>query len=612
MGDRYVPDPAVTVRSWLERARAADEETRGALAREMEARLQELESADAELKTALDRVVQERTRFEELFRDAPIPYLITDPEGRIQVANLAALALLPVAWEELAGQPLAAYVTAPEELEEHLARLAHRSGIEAWETDLGQRRGEPIPVLISATAGKLADGGVEVRWVLRDLREERAAREQERRLSREQAARAALEEVATRARFLSDASARLMAVLDRKAVWQIAAGLAETYARGVLLLERRDDEGTHGEGRSASGVAAPGRPLDGFVGQRVDLRQPAAGRVSLPVEAMGLALRQGEPQVVRAGEPGGVPDGVTLAVPIVGSRRPVGLMVVWLKPGAGVGEELLTHRTLGERIGLALEAATLFEEVVRARRRTEEATAAEADFLAMVSHELRTPLTAIVSYAELLEAHAADLPPNLARYVRQIAGAARHQRRLVEQVLSFREVQREAPETAEPEPLDYRDVAQFAVSMVRPQVGGKDVALITDVPPTPVKGECDPGKLRQVLANLLSNAIRHTDQGHVRLSLVEEDPYVVLTVEDTGEGIAAEDLPRIFDRFWRGGEREGRPRGSGLGLTITRELVTRMRGDIRVASEPGSGTVVTLRIPRVAARLEPPGGGLDG
>jgi PAS domain S-box-containing protein len=561
----------------------------------------EVRAQSAALQKALDQVDLQRRRFEDLFRHAPIPYLITDIDGRIREGNDAAAALLRIPPSRIAGQPLAAYIMPGGELRDQLARLARSERIENWQTELRPRGGDAVPVRVSAMAGTApSTGETEIRWVVRDVRPERASRERERHLHREQAARATLEQVAERAGFLSDASARLMGVLNPGAVWQIAAVLAESHAAGVVLLERASDAEGRLEVRSIGGSGRVRERLDALRDRVVDVEREPNGDDVLPIQAMRATLRHQAPEVVRAGKTATDEHAGVLVVPLFTERRLIGLMTVWLPPGRRLGEEVLMHRSLAERIGLALEAATLFEEVVRARRRAEEATAAESDFLAMVSHELRTPLTAIVSYAELLESRSSELPPKLARYAHQIAGAAKHQRQLVEQILSYKQIQREAAAGAEPEEMDFRDVAQFAVAMVRPQVEGKAVEVLAELPSVPVLGVCDPGRLRQILANLLSNAIRHTERGQVRLSLSADDPYVVMKVVDTGEGIQEEDLPRIFDRFWRGaGHGEGR-RGSGLGLTITRELVTRMSGEITVESERGKGSTFTVRIPRLA------------
>lgn len=597
MTEERIPSAVLRFRDWAERvlrvrAGVPDAEERE-LARELEEHLEAVESS-------LERIGRQRLRFEELFRRAPIAYLITDLEGLITDANDAAAALLGIAPDRLEGTRLAAYMSAASGLSDQLACLARSEDVDGWVTQLRPPDGHRIPVRMSATAAREpVSGEIEARWVVRDARPDRASRDRERHLHREQAARGALEQVAARARFLSEASARLMGILDADAVWAMAADLAASYADGVVLLERTVEDTGRLAVRATRAGTGMGSRLHDLHEVVVDLDGSEAAAGILPIEAMGTALRLEEP-VVAAGA-AGQPEGAgVLVLPIAAEQRIAGLMAVWLPAGRRVGEELLMYRTLAERVGLALEAALLFEEVVRARRLAEDATAAESDFLAMVSHELRTPLTAIISYSELLEDRSAEMPPKLARYAHQIAGAAQHQRELVEQILSYKQVQREDAGAAEPEELDFRDVVQFAVAMVKPQAEGKPVEVVAALPAAAVPGVCDPGKLRQILANLLSNAIRHTDSGHVRLSLHTEDDQVVIRVEDTGEGIPEADLGRIFDRFWRGPAKGAERRGSGLGLTITRELVRRMNGEIQVESEPGAGSIFTVRIPRVA------------
>jgi signal transduction histidine kinase/PAS domain-containing protein len=518
---------------------ARDQELQAEIARR-EAAEEALREQEAELRRALDQVDQERRRFKELFRAAPVPYLITDIEGHIREANDAASALLHTPRGRLPGRNLAEYAGPTRQLKAQLQRLARMDVVDEWEAELKVAGDEAIPVMVSGIPARGPDGeAMEVRWVIMDVRQARATSEREQALQREQAARATLERVAERAAFLSNASARLMGVLNPDAVWQLAAALAQSYASGVALLELRGEAADLLEVRAVSGVAELRQRLDPLQRRVLNLRDDRAGEHCFPLTTMRTALRRREATIASSWEGELVPGkhGGTLVVPLFTDRGIAGLEIVWLNAGARVGQELLMHRTLAERVGLALQGAMLFEEVLRARRRAEEATAAEADFLAMVSHELRTPLTAITSYAELLSDHADDLPGKLARYAQQIAGAARHQRQLVEQILNYKQVQREGLDAVAEEELDFRDVAQFAVSMVRPQAEGRPVELSAIVPATPIHGVCDPGKVRQVLANLLSNAVRHTAAGHVR-----EDPRLpVLPDPVPGEDAAVHD-----------------------------------------------------------------------
>jgi PAS domain S-box-containing protein len=562
-----------------------------------QARMSERDGAD--LRGELERALREGERFAELFMGAPVPYLVTDANGVILEANRAATAMLQVPLPEVRGRSLADFVGDPQDLRTRLSRLLAPESSGPWETEVTPRGGGLLLTeILASSASDPADGTPQIWWILRDVRDERASREREREIQREAVTRAALERVAERARFLSEASGQLVGVLDVQSVWDTAAALFARHAAGVALLERLDEHRVRV--RAAGGEEAFRSELLPLVGTVVDLAADRTGDWRLPLAHLRSTLVRVAPRMVPAASQGPAPHGGALLIPLRAEHPVSGVVVAWLPPDRRPNEEMLMHQHLADRVSLALEAATLYEEVVRARRRAEEATAAEADFLAMVSHELRTPLTAIVSYAELLEGFAGDLPPKLARYARQIAGAAKHQRQLVEQILNYKQVQREGEDALEEEELDFRDVVQFSVAMVRPQAAGRPVEVATEVPATPMMGLCDSGKLRQVLANLLSNAIRHTSVGHVVVRLGQEEGDVVLEVEDTGDGIQPEDLPRIYDRFWRGPSADEEAGGSGLGLTITRDLVARMGGSIDVVSEAGRGTTFTVRLPRRA------------
>jgi two-component system sensor histidine kinase BaeS len=128
----------------------------------------------------------------------------------------------------------------------------------------------------------------------------------------------------------------------------------------------------------------------------------------------------------------------------------------------------------------------------------------------------------------------------------------------------------------------------------------KGIALSTDLTPAVVDGE--PGRLEQVVVNLLSNALRYTDAGgSVTVTVRPDGSRGTLTVRDTGIGIAPEDVPRVFTRFWRGEKSRSRDTGgAGIGLSIVRELVQAHDGEVTVDSEPGKGSVFTVRLPLAA------------
>ena len=230
-------------------------------------------------------------------------------------------------------------------------------------------------------------------------------------------------------------------------------------------------------------------------------------------------------------------------------------------------------------------------------RQLEAASERERDFLLNVGHDLRTPLTSIAGYAETL-ADGKIGPDEMPRVAAALQRQSRRLARLVEDLMLLSRLEAREfslrPEPVEIGPLiggvaeEYRERA--AETDVNLQVGAGDVGLL----------EVDPVRVSQVASNLIENALRYTPEGGTVTVTVEPDPHGVrLSVGDNGPGIDPDDLPRVFERLYVAQRyRAVRPEGSGLGLSIVRELVDAMDGAVGVESEPGSGTTVTVTLPR--------------
>jgi PAS domain S-box-containing protein len=218
------------------------------------------------------------------------------------------------------------------------------------------------------------------------------------------------------------------------------------------------------------------------------------------------------------------------------------------------------------------------------------------EFIAAVSHELRTPLTSIIGYIELLEEEGAD-GPNTGRFAEVIGRNAGQLLRLVGDLL-FLSRMRSGQLALEFRATDLAEAAAEAVAEARPDAQLKHIDLTlsaADVPPF----TADPGRIGQLLGSLISNAVKFTgDGGTVEVSVGETDGQAVLTVTDTGAGIPAADLERIFERFYRtaAAARQLIP-GTGLGLAIARGIVEAHHGTITVDSTEGVGSTFTVRLP---------------
>jgi PAS domain S-box-containing protein len=229
-----------------------------------------------------------------------------------------------------------------------------------------------------------------------------------------------------------------------------------------------------------------------------------------------------------------------------------------------------------------------------ARRAAELANRAKSQFLSTMSHELRTPLNGILGYAQLLGMDK-GLNERQRRGIQTIRTSGEHLLSLVNDILDLSRIEAQRIELV-PTPVELASFLRSVADVVRVKADEKDLILAFDAAPgLPAVVLVDERRLRQVLLNLLGNAVKFTDRGTVSLCVSNEgrqDDHSLLRIDvrDTGVGIRPEDLPNIFEPFEQVGDVRRREAGSGLGLTITRALVSAMGGDIRVSSEPGRGT----------------------
>lgn len=233
----------------------------------------------------------------------------------------------------------------------------------------------------------------------------------------------------------------------------------------------------------------------------------------------------------------------------------------------------------------------------------EAANEAKTRFLASVAHEIRSPLNAIYGYAQLLERGEGRDVAGAARTIRR---SAEHLAHLAEGLLDMAQVESGAM-TLEREAIRFPEFLKALIAMLAVQAEAKGLALTLERPPgLPEFVHADPRRLRQVLINLIANAIKFTDAGSVTLRVDYRNQLATFTVADTGIGIAPENAQRIFAPFARvGGAAAGRP-GVGLGLAITQALVHIMGGAISLESAPGQGLRFTVKL-MLSQPMHPPG-----
>jgi signal transduction histidine kinase len=238
------------------------------------------------------------------------------------------------------------------------------------------------------------------------------------------------------------------------------------------------------------------------------------------------------------------------------------------------------------------------EEADAARAAADEASRAKSRFLAVMSHELRTPLNAILGYGDLLDAEVAGpINDGQRQHLHRIQQSALHLLALINKVLSFSRIEA-GKDVAELEPVDLAELARDAVALVEPQAARQGLELRVEILATPVEVETDPGKVRQILLNLLSNAIKFTETGVVDFAMAVKGESIIFTVRDTGPGIPEAEHTRIFDAFMQADQTRTRKKGgTGLGLSVSRELARLLGGEITLESAPGEGSTFRVVLP---------------
>jgi signal transduction histidine kinase len=296
-----------------------------------------------------------------------------------------------------------------------------------------------------------------------------------------------------------------------------------------------------------------------------------------------------------------------LLLPIASSGQlaPLGVLVVGLSPNLALEEGYASFfELLAAQVSVALRNARAYEEERRRAEELLELDRAKTAFFSNVSHEFRTPLTLMLGPLEELLA-SGRLPEEAQQELRTVHRNALRLLRLVNTLLDFSRLEAGRLE-ASFEPVDLSAFTAELASSFDSAAQRAGLTLSVDCPPLSALTYVDREMWEKIVLNLLSNALKFTFEGGIRVALREEAGRACLEVADTGTGIPEAELPHLFERFYRvRGSRSRTHEGTGIGLALVKELVLLHGGEVRVESQEGRGTTFTVSIPQGTAHLTP-------
>jgi signal transduction histidine kinase len=547
---------------------------RARFARALAERVEELEQRTAQLE-------QSRARFRDIIERNADAIIVVDRAGVIRFANGMAAELFHRRQEDLPGTPFGFPVVVGET------------------TELDLPNGGRVRVAEMRVVESEWEGETACIASLRDVTERKRSEERARQLIQEQAARTVAEAAARRFRFRAEASTRLSMPLDfaetlstlarlcvdEVADWVVIFALDERGALQRLEVQHRDPAKADAARELRELSTARGDPVLSV------LRTRSPVLVTDVDDARLAGMAHGERHLSLLRELG---VASFMLVPLVARDRALGAIALV----SSTPERQFTEDDLADASDLALRAALAVDNV-RLYREAERANRAKSDLLAVISHDLRTPLNSIMGHADLL---AMGIPDRLSdaglQRVERIRVGAAHLVYLIDQLLTFARLE-SGHEERRLQEVNAHTAAREVAAVIEPLALQRALSFHLDLPDRPLALETDPDRLRQVLLNLVGNAVKYTERGEVRLELAPwADGGVVFHVRDTGPGIAPEHLDRIFEPFWQvDPSRRATDGGTGLGLSVVRRMVLLLGGDVAVESVVGRGSTFTVRLP---------------
>lgn len=559
---------------------------------ELEARVQE---RTADLESTLEALQKSEDRFRVLLEHAPVAIVIVDQAGRIVMANrraeesfgfelgtmsgLGVEDLLPEALQIIHQQHRTNYFEAPTARKMAAGRdLTGR-----------HRNGQDFPVEIALNYIESDQGKLAVSFI-NDVTDRRRF---EQALRRQQEYSAALLDTALGIMNRLDLNDLLRDLIVR------AASLLNVRRAELYLVDHKRKE-----------LVSQALFTDGRVVQQRGHSQKISEGVSGRVWEMGEPLvitdyarwkyrvqRLVDQHVVEASDT--IPEMTVAAVPLKVGHQVVGVLDVVIKEDDRdfSDEDLSVLVQFGDLAALTIDNARLYSTALTAQAEAEAASRAKSTFLANMSHELRTPMNAILGFAQLMERDP-DLPQTQRENLSIIERSGEHLLDLINDVLEVSKIEAGQVDL-DLENFDLKHLLSNIEVMLSIRAAKKGLDLhITYADGVPQYIRTDESKLRQVLLNLVGNAVKFTETGSVTVdvSFTPETSHLVFKVADTGVGIAKDELPRLFEAFTQTASGRNLREGTGLGIPISQQYIHLMGGTLEVESEVGVGSVFTFTV----------------
>ncbi len=490
--------------------------------------------------------------------------MTTDTLGVITDVNRQMCEVTGRSREELIGTPFKTYFTDPQRAEDGIRRVLAEDRVTNYELTIRAKDGRETVVSYNATTFRGADGRLRgVFAAARDITDQKRLEEQIRQQNRE----------------LTETTAFMNNILESSTEYSIIAKDLD----GNVLAWNEGARRTYGY----TAEEMVGKQNSRILHTREDIE---SGRAQAALRtALQTGKFEGEFQRVRKNG-----EQFTAQVAITLRRDAAGTHIGYV----------LISKDITEQKALEEQLRRKNEELEEQYRRVQEANRMKSEFLANMSHELRTPLNAIIGFAELL--HDAKVGPVSAEqqeFLGDILTSSRHLLQLINDVLDLAKVESGKMEF-HPAPVDLGRLVAEVRDILRTLASSKRMHLEVEIDPILTDVVTDASKLKQVLYNYLSNALKFTpDQGRITVRARPEGADAFrLEVEDTGIGIRGEDLHRLFAEFQQPDASSAKKYpGTGLGLALTKRIVEAQGGQVEVRSTPGHGSTFSAVLPRRAA-----------